>query len=386
MENVVNTDKQDIKTMVDRGRYFSIFAPRQSGKTTFLDRIRSQLHNDQTYVIIILSFERYKDLDKKRFYQLLEEVHFNLYAQLLNRLREVNCEKAGKVEQFLNSFQLTDHISFGKLFAELNQIIEYKKIVIFIDENDVEKAVTLLLKEKNSHFDNLYEKAKLYKETFVEIVFNKVEYEPDDEDQGWLEQYGLIRETNGDAVVATNIYKNRYLKTFFKEVKAYREISPQEYLLPGNRLDIERILFNFEQYIAQIGVQAFYKNKKPYEKAGQYLLTAWLYQFVRGGAGELRYEVPSGFGRMDIILTYKGKKYVTETKLNRHNLSRTINEGIARVGSKYQASQSVDEGYLVIFDIKAPVGTESEPQQHQANGKRITSFTIGLQRPDSQSF
>ncbi len=39
LENVVNSDKQDIKTMVDQGRYFSIFAPRQSGKTTFLERM-----------------------------------------------------------------------------------------------------------------------------------------------------------------------------------------------------------------------------------------------------------------------------------------------------------------------------------------------------------
>jgi hypothetical protein len=36
LENVTNTKKQDMKTMVDQGRYFSIFATRQSGKTTFL--------------------------------------------------------------------------------------------------------------------------------------------------------------------------------------------------------------------------------------------------------------------------------------------------------------------------------------------------------------
>jgi hypothetical protein len=36
LDNVTNTLNQDIKTMVDQGRYFSIFAPRQSGKTTFL--------------------------------------------------------------------------------------------------------------------------------------------------------------------------------------------------------------------------------------------------------------------------------------------------------------------------------------------------------------
>ncbi len=35
LENVVNSRNQDLKTLVDMGRYFSIFAPRQSGKTTF---------------------------------------------------------------------------------------------------------------------------------------------------------------------------------------------------------------------------------------------------------------------------------------------------------------------------------------------------------------
>ena len=71
-----------------------------------------------------------------------------------------------------------------------------------IDEQDVEKAMQLLLKEKNDHFDNLYEKAKLYKETFVEIVFDHIEYNQYDEEQSWLEQYGLIKNIDGYAVVA----------------------------------------------------------------------------------------------------------------------------------------------------------------------------------------
>jgi len=502
LDNVTNTYKQDIKTMIDLGRYFSMFAPRQSGKTTFLDGIRKELQSDRTYVVIILSFETYKDLDKTQFYELIEE---ELYTQLITRLKEVNCEKIEEVEQFLNSHHLTGHISFGKLFAELNRIIVLKKIVILIDEfdgiptnelanfltalrdlyqkykgikqkalysigligirnvtklvvggvspfniadqvdlppfslknvqdlyaqyseetnqpvtedavkmiheetggqpwlvnrlgtiktidikphtvepideKDVERAIQLLLKEKNDHFDNLYEKAKQYKETFVEIVFDHVEYNPDDEDQGWLEQYGLITNKDGHAVAANNIYKARYLKTFFKEMDAYEEIALQGYVLPGNRLDIEKILLHFEHYIAQIGVNAFYREEKPYEKTGQFLLTAWLYQFVRGGEGELRYEVPTGFGRMDIILTYKGTKYIIETKINRYNLTRTLKDGIAQVSEKYLASESVDEGYLVIFDLKTPVGEECKPGHHPAGNKKVTSFTIGIGRP-----
>ncbi len=507
LENVTNTQKQDIKTMVDQGRYFSLFAPRQSGKTTFIEGIRSQLHKDKTYVVILLSFQKYKHLGRKRFYSLVEE---DIYGQLKTRLMEVDCEKTEAVNRFLDSHHLIDHISFSKLFEELNRVIRYKKIVVFIDEfdgiplrelenflsvlrdfyqkykgakpkalysvglvgirnitrlvvggvspfniadhvdfppfslknirdlysqyteetnqpfteeavkrvyeetegqpwlvnrlgailtvdikpgttdpideKDVEKAILLLLEEKNTHFDNLYEKAELYKETFIEIVFDNLRYIPYNKDQGWLEQYGLIRKRDGKAVVANNIYKSIFVKTFFEEVNAYEEIPPQKYELPGNRLDMENILLDFEQYIAQIGVQAFYKEKKPYEKTGQFLLTAWLYQFARGGGGELRYEVKTGMGIMDIMLTYKGHKYIIETKVNRQsNISRTLNQGIAQVAGKYLASEFYHEGYIVVFDIKTRVGETCEPKYYPSGDKKVTGFIIGIGRDDTES-
>ena len=112
------------------GRYFSIFAPRQSGKTTFLKTICSQLHEDPVYAVILLSFQKYRKLDKTRFYELVEN---GLYSQLLNRLQAVNCEKIQEVRKFLENYHLTDHISFSLLFEKLNQVIHSKKITIFIN-------------------------------------------------------------------------------------------------------------------------------------------------------------------------------------------------------------------------------------------------------------
>jgi len=504
LENVVNSDNQDIKTMVDRGRYFSMFAPRQSGKTTFLEGLRNRLHNDSTYVVVLLGFQDYSDLDKTRFYAAVEKY---LYRQLINRLKEVCCEKTEAVQTFLNQHRLTDNISFRFLFEELNQLLQFKKIVIFIDEfdgiplhelsnfltslrelylsyknvkqkalysigligirnitklivggvspfniadhvelprfslknvrdlytqytaetnqpfteeavkrvheetrgqpwlvnrlgtiltvnikpetvapideKDVEKALQLLLREKNDHFDNLFEKAKLYKETFIEIVFDNVQYRAYNEDQSWLEQYGLIKDENGHAVVANNIYKSVFVKTFFEEVNAYKDIPPQRYELPGNRLDMENILLDFEQYIAQIGVQAFYKEKKPYEKTGQFLLTAWLYQFVKGGGGELGYEVRSGLGIMDIMLSYKGYKYIIETKVNRQSrITRTLDQGVAQISGKYLATESCHEGYLVVFDTKTPVGETCDPQYFPVGNKKVTAIIIAVGRND----
>jgi hypothetical protein len=504
LDNVTNTYKQDIKTMVDRGRYFSIFAPRQSGKTTFFKRICDELHKDPTYIGIILNFQKYEELNKTQFYAQIEK---KLYYQLRNRLKEVGCEKNEAVNQFLKGHHLTDHLSFSHLFEELNQVLEFKKIVVFIDEfdgiplselgnfltalrdlyqeykevkqkalysiglvgirnitklivggispfniadqvelppfslknirdlygqytaetnqpfneeaikrvyeetrgqpwlvnrlgtiltldikpgtaapideQDVETAIQQLLNEKNDHFDNLHEKAELYKETFVEIVFDNVEYSAYDKDQAWLEQYGLVKNKAGRATVANNIYKALFIKIFFKEVKADQNIPPQEYTLPEDKtiLDMKRILLNFNRYISQIGVSAFYQQEKPYEKTGQFLLTAWLYQFVRGGEGDLRYEAKSGLGRMDILLTYKGKKYIIETKVNRQNdLAGLIDEGIAQLTTKYLATESTNQGYLVVFDTKTPVGSACEPRDYDAGGEKVTGFIIGIGR------
>ena len=147
LENVTNMDNQDLKTMVDRGRYFSIFAPRQSGKTTFLEGFCLELEKDSTYVPIILSFQRYKSLDKQTFYQQIQK---ELYNQLTNRLTSVDCPSLDAAVSYLDSHQLTNHISLGELFEELNQLLELKKIVIFIDEfdgipeNELENFLTTL--------------------------------------------------------------------------------------------------------------------------------------------------------------------------------------------------------------------------------------------------
>ncbi|MCP4138475.1 MAG: hypothetical protein GY754_46385 [bacterium] len=503
LENVTNTKNQDIKTMIDLGRYFSIFAPRQSGKTTFFEEFSSELEKDSTYISILLSFQYSKNLAPPSFYESIQE---KLYPQLIKRLEIVNCENIEAVKSFLDGHELVDFISFNKFFKELNRIIASKKIIIFIDEfdgipiielenflnilrelyqeykkepkkalysvalvgirnipklvvggvspfniadqvklppfslnnikdltdqyrsetnqpfsdeavekifsetsgqpwlinslcciltinikpettepitaDDVDKAIGFLLNENNNHFDNLIEKARLYKETFIQVVFNNKRYNPDDEDQSWLEQYGLIKEENGKAVVANPIYQKRFLNAFFREAESLSDTSQKGYFTDDGSLHMPAILSDFEEYIIQIGVNAFYKQQKPYEKVGQFLLTAWLYQFVKQGKGELRYETPSGLGRMDILLLYNGRKYIIEAKINRGNIETTINKGVAQLSDKYLSTESVHEGYLVVFDTKTVVGEMVEPVKFPVKDKEILCFSIGIGRVD----
>jgi len=339
IENVTNADKEDMKTMVDNGRYFSIFAPRQSGKTTFFRIFSKELETNLDYIFILMSFENCDDYDLKTFYHHIQNI---MYKQLIKRLETVRCNQLNIVRQFLNKHVLHDSYSLYLLFEKLNTIIIKKKIVIFIDEfdgiplreiknflttlrklyqeykdqkekalysvgligirniaklvvggispfniadhielppftfnnikslykqytqetnqpfsekaiqkifeqtqgqpwlvnrigniltkkikpetedkievNDVDNAIQLLLKENNSHFDNLKEKVLLYKETFKAINSQKIQYIPDDDAQSWLYQYGLIKEQNDIVIISNPIYSNRFLLSNDKQV------------------------------------------------------------------------------------------------------------------------------------------------------------------------
>jgi hypothetical protein len=85
---------------------------------------------------------------------------------------------------------------------------------------DVDIAINRLLMENNAHFDNLYEKALLYKESFLNIYHQDIDYDPYDMGQSWLKQYGLIKEMNGKAIIANPVYKKffaRISKQHFSE-------------------------------------------------------------------------------------------------------------------------------------------------------------------------
>lgn len=56
---------------LERGKFFSIFAPRQTGKTTLIREILAHLNALPQHVGIEASFENYGNLDEARFCEAL---------------------------------------------------------------------------------------------------------------------------------------------------------------------------------------------------------------------------------------------------------------------------------------------------------------------------
>ena len=124
----------DFITRIRAGKYIVLFAPRQTGKTTFfrlaLDRLVAE---DPTYLAIHLNFEVYEDCTPIEFYGNLIE-HIREEIGIFFQKREQVVPEA--LAHFLENTHLTNQLSLRRFFRQLAEFLKNYRVVCLIDEFD----------------------------------------------------------------------------------------------------------------------------------------------------------------------------------------------------------------------------------------------------------
>lgn len=128
---------EEIADFIERvkdGRYIVLFAPRQTGKTTFfrmaLDTLTTE---DPTYFPIQLDFQVMRNGSPPIFYERLTQlIRWQIEYQLQKRDRKLTED----LTQFLNDTQLSNHFSILEFFKQLASLLGNQKVVLLIDEFD----------------------------------------------------------------------------------------------------------------------------------------------------------------------------------------------------------------------------------------------------------
>ena len=125
----------DFINRVKQGRYIVIFAPRQTGKTTFFQWALEALTADsaETYFPIELNFEVYEDYTAPDFYNALYQRICKEIARVFRKRQRVPSEA---LRQFLKDTKLTDHIAMMDFFEQLAEFLGDEKLILIIDEFD----------------------------------------------------------------------------------------------------------------------------------------------------------------------------------------------------------------------------------------------------------
>jgi hypothetical protein len=119
--------KAAIRQKIEQGRYFTLNAARQMGKTTLFREVVAELEADDSYFGILLTFETLRDYTRPRFYEQLSQliqVHF---------ISELEPEMAKRLS---GSPALRDHGDFGNWLRDTVQRLGRRGLLI-IDEFDV---------------------------------------------------------------------------------------------------------------------------------------------------------------------------------------------------------------------------------------------------------
>lgn len=138
----------DYLKRVEDGKYVVLFAPRQTGKTTFfqtaLETLVSVSESDSAiaqtdspkkfaYFPIQLNFDIYKNASIAVFYD-------NLYQDICEEIRNVFQRRDESLPENLNQLltdtTLTDHLAMRRFFRHLERLLLPQKFVIVIDEFD----------------------------------------------------------------------------------------------------------------------------------------------------------------------------------------------------------------------------------------------------------
>ena len=125
---------KDFINRIKEGRYIVLFAPRQTGKTTFFRWALATLTaEDPTYFSIQLDFQIQRNTSAATFYARLYQM---IRWQIQFVFQERGEVPSTALARFLESTQLTDAFSMVTFFERLGNLLGGQRVVLLIDEFD----------------------------------------------------------------------------------------------------------------------------------------------------------------------------------------------------------------------------------------------------------
>ncbi|MDE0323831.1 MAG: ATP-binding protein [Candidatus Poribacteria bacterium] len=247
------------------------------------------------------------------------------------------------------------------------------------------QAYTELIEERNTNIEHLITNIRRnprFEKMLMRIAFygSSISFTLHDEIVSELATYGIIaRGEDGMCHILNPIYLHCIIQALRPLINGLEDqYFPEEgtidftgYITSTGRIQMHTLINNFNNFIVRAGFRILQVPDTPKEFVGQYLLFAYLDEFVKIVHATMRLEVPTGRGRADIIISHNRQQYIIETKVWR-------NERHYQVGkhqlAAYLKSEGATEGYYIVFDHRE--NPKPQLETDTLDGLTIRSYVI----------
>ncbi len=241
------------------------------------------------------------------------------------------------------------------------------------------EAVRILLMETNTLFDSLIGKLADYPELeqmLKELLFfgKPITYNPTNQVIGLAVMFGFVKNAAGKVIPENRIFDTLLYNYFLsldemKSLDIYTaSLLDKNIFIHEGHLNMKKILEKFVLHFHDL-----YGNRKEtfLEEEGRRYFLLYLRPIINGIGNYYIEARTRSLGRTDIIVDYRGKQYVIETKIWRGNEynSRGENQII-----DYLDDYNLQTGYMLSFNFnqKKQIGV----QEIVINGKRLIEAVV----------
>ena len=329
------------------------------------DRSVSPFNIQDEFHLPNFTLEQVQDL----FGQYTDEVGQPFLPEVIESIHKQTAGQPFLVNRFGQI--LTEELNISK--TEMITMVHFDQAhTNLLGENNTNLTHLVTNIQKDRRFETFLMKIVSYSKGVPFILRNDIISE--------LATYGVIAKGDqGVCEIVNPIYQQCILQTFQPlinglEAQYFPESGREEssdYLTSDGHIEMTLLLDNFRDFIARAGYKILQVPETPHEFVGQYLLSAYLDQFVRTIGGAMFLEVPTGRGRMDLLISFNQRKYIVETKIwegpRRHAAGK-------QQLSAYLKSEGAAEGYYIVFDHRQ--NPEPRVETEILAGVRLRSYVI----------
>lgn len=244
------------------------------------------------------------------------------------------------------------------------------------DSDGVEKAVKVVLNERNTLFDDMIKKIcdnselaiMLQKILFCGYPFPHNAYNFAT-DIGSM--FGLLTNKNGVTVISNRIYETMLYNYFLREDNkngAFNITVNSNQFVADGYLDMDMVMTKFVEYFTEIYGD---NDRKFIEENGRRLFLLYLKPIINGTGNYYVEARTRDMLRTDIVVDYLGKRYIIELKIwHGDEYNKKGEEQLARYLDCYKQ----DKGWLLTFSFNKD--KEAGTKTVNINGKTIFEAVV----------
>ncbi len=266
----------------------------------------------------------------------------------------------------------------SKLCKMIDEDMLPEKTVREWTNKDVTIAANQVIREssKNTNFENVIKTLENNPQLY-ELVYNMlVIVEPNDfniydpiVDLGLI--HGIFK--NGQGVrIHNRIYQELIYHYMTSRTKSRLIMGDYtfnlNFRLPDNRLNMELVLTKFQAFMKE----QYSKHDRDFvERNGRLVFLAFIKPIINGAGYDFKEPQISEERRLDVLITYFEHRYLAELKIW-HGLA-AHKKGLTQLVD-YLDRQTIEEGYLVIFDQRKKKSWKKE--WVTVNGKKVFAIWV----------